>query len=406
MRDLALATICSRALPAALLLLGQTAFSPFDAATPDFLLRWDAVHFLHVGRVGYVYEHEWAWFPGVPFLLSVHKLAPTLLSSLLAWDMTATMYALSLHHLKSPALGRLATLLSLLPSSPATLFIAPYTEPFFTYLSYKGMLFCAQSSYLLAALCFTAAAAFRANGFLLGGFIIWGLVVQPVLEGKKARVLECSILAAMTFLPFVAHNYAAYSAFCVATTAPAPWCTQRLPLVYQYVQRHYWDVGFLRYWTLQQLPNILIGLPPIAVIAIFSVRAISKLDATLLPHAIYALVMCAIYVFASHTQIVLRQAASLPIVYWAAAWLVVEHPEWGEVDDSSPLSFRKLIWEPLHALGSTLVPVGWTFCLWAPYPTVGTNPANRPRFIIVMRAVSRTRMRKLGYLLNLPNQTA
>ncbi|KAF7322193.1 GPI mannosyltransferase 2 [Mycena kentingensis (nom. inval.)] len=329
MRDLALATICSRALPAALLLTGQTVFPTFDAATPEFLLRWDAVHFFHVGRVGYVYEHEWAWFPGVPFLLSVHKLAPTMISLLLAWDMTATMYALSLHHLKSPAQARLATLLSLLPSSPAMLFIAPYTESFFTYFSYKGMLFCAQSRYLLAALCFTAAAAFRANGFLLGGFIIWGLLVQPAFEGKKVRVLKCSIFAAIPFLPFIAHNYAAYSAFCIANAIPAPWCTQPLPLVYQYVQRRYWDVGFLRYWTLQQLPNILLGLPPIAAISILSVRVVSKLDAALLPHAIHALVMCAIYLFASHTQIVLRQAASIPIVYWAAAWLVVEHPKWG-----------------------------------------------------------------------------
>jgi hypothetical protein len=53
-------------------------------------------------------------------------------------DTTRTFYALSLHHLRSPQLAFLASLLSLLPSSPVTLQYAPYSEPFFTYFSYKG----------------------------------------------------------------------------------------------------------------------------------------------------------------------------------------------------------------------------------------------------------------------------
>jgi phosphatidylinositol glycan class V len=39
--------------------------------------------------------------------------------------------------------------------------------------------------------------------------------------------------------------------------------------------------------------------------------------------------MSATLLFASHTQIVLRLAASMPIIYWAAAWLLLEHPKWG-----------------------------------------------------------------------------
>jgi hypothetical protein len=32
-----------------------------------------------------------------------------------------------------------------------------------------------------------------------------------------------------------------------------PYCTDRFPLIYPFVQSHYWDVGFLRYWRLQQV---------------------------------------------------------------------------------------------------------------------------------------------------------
>ncbi|KAJ7072467.1 glycosyltransferase family 76 protein [Mycena amicta] len=300
-------------------------FPPFDAATPSLLLRWDVVHFVHIARSGYVYEHEWAFFPAVPALLSIFRFAPTLLSFALAWDMYKTMYSLSLHHLQSPALAQLAAWLSLLPSSPATLFVAPYSEPFFTYFSYKGMLFCAQSRYLLAALSFTLAATCRANGFTLSGFII-----------SFSSITACIALAALPLVPFAAHNYAAYVAFCPS----APWCTGRLPLVFSHAQSQYWNVGLFRYWTLQQLPNILIALPPLLAIGAFSLKYLYRwlqfdspgsvfLSPSIAPHAIHALLMCAIYIFASHTQIVLRQAASLPITYWAASWLLVKHPKWG-----------------------------------------------------------------------------
>ncbi|KAJ6558584.1 glycosyltransferase family 76 protein [Mycena vulgaris] len=343
---LLLLTVISRLLTAALLLLAHL-FPPFDAATPHLLLRWDALHFLHIARSGYVYEHEWAWLPGLPFLLSLFPnspLAPTLLSLAIACDASETMYSLSLHHLGSPALAKLAAVLALLPSSPATLFLAPYTEPFFTYLSYKGMLYCATSRYFAAAIAFTLAAAFRSNGFLLSGFIVWGLLVQPYLQRKPlflSSVLTCIVLSALPLTPFIAHNYAAYVAFCTGPEPPAAWCARRLPLIYSHVQDRYWNIGFLRYWTLQQLPNFVIAAPPLLAISAFSVHHLRNwikspaatghafLSASIAPHAIHALIMCGILLFASHTQIVLRLAASMPITYWAAAWLLLEHPKWG-----------------------------------------------------------------------------
>jgi phosphatidylinositol glycan class V len=349
-----LLTVVSRLAATGLLLLARL-FPPFDAATSHLLLRWDALHFIHIARRGYVYEHEWAFLPGIHFVLSLSLLAPTLLSLLIAYDASFTMYRLSLHHLGSPALARLAAILSLLPSSPVTLFLAPYSEPFFTYLSYKGMLYCAESRYFAAAGAFTLAATFRSNGFLLSGFIIWGLLVQPFLQRKPVRAFRflfspCRhsqihpsrtiLLSALPFVPFIAHNYAAYLAFCSAADAPQ-WCAHRLPLIYPFVQSRYWNSGFLRYWTLQQLPNFLIAAPPLLAISTFSIHHLRHwikspadsgrafLSASIAPHAIHALFMCAILLFASHTQIVLRLAASMPITYWAAAWLLLEHSKWG-----------------------------------------------------------------------------
>jgi len=122
-----------------------------DANSP--LFRWDNFHFLHVARSGYVYEHEWAFLPAAPWviryalallgrvsqniIISHFILAASI--SVLASETVQTLYSLSLHHLKSPHHALLASIMALLPLSPATFFFAPSTEPFFTYLTYRGM---------------------------------------------------------------------------------------------------------------------------------------------------------------------------------------------------------------------------------------------------------------------------
>lgn len=143
---------------------------PEDASLPvrirhvlaSSVLRWDAFHFAHIATAHYVYEHEWAFFPGIRVVMrdlghivsflfdddydvSVGvnpKLENALLGGLLGALPTAfsvvTLYDLSLEHLGSSDAAFLAALLSLLPSSPVTLRVSGYTEPYFTFFSYQG----------------------------------------------------------------------------------------------------------------------------------------------------------------------------------------------------------------------------------------------------------------------------
>ncbi|KAI9059428.1 glycosyltransferase family 76 protein [Trametes sanguinea] len=351
------------------------------------LLRWDAFHFAHIARDGYVYEHEWAFFPGAPYVmelgagvldfLSTPRLgghsAPGarqwesimlggLTASLLSVPSVVVFYKLTLAHFGSRNIAFLASLLSLLPSSPVTLRIAGYTEPFFTFLSYSGMLCCARKQWLLATCCFAAATTFRSNGIFLCGFIAWGLVVDPLITHRKVRigrVLYAVVLCSCAVAFFIYHQYRAYSQFCIGKDSPAPWCTSFPPSIYGYVQAKYWDVGFMRYWTLQQLPNFLLGAPPLVLLSAFTLwyirlaflprllaffsNAAARRHSTdreagsspfltpaIAPHVIHGLILCLLLLFASHTQIVLRQAASMPLTYWAAAWLLVERPNLGK----------------------------------------------------------------------------
>ncbi|KAH7913176.1 glycosyltransferase family 76 protein [Hygrophoropsis aurantiaca] len=353
-----------------------------DESTPPWisaLLRWDAFHFAHVAEKGYVYEHEWAFFVGTPFTMRVSSKLLSLLGgrytsstwatflqggalTAIACDSTRILYHLSLHHLRSPNLAFVSAALSLLPSSPATLKFASYSEPFFTYLSYKGLLACSHSQWFFASICFTLAGAFRSNGFMLCGFILWGMLVDPFLRGKKSsltlpRIAYTTILVALPIVPFIQHNYTAYRAFCSSTQIPT-WCNRSIfPLIYSHVQSKYWNVGLLRYWTLQNIPNFIIALPVLLNLFTFSAfyiprvpsilwgllhekhkdidrtQAVPKspfLSPSLLPHTIHAFLLTLILTLAAHTQTALRALPCLPITYWAAARLLVEHPKWGK----------------------------------------------------------------------------
>ena len=153
-----LATSCF-AFTAALALITSWILPLFDqspqlvTSAPWFLkpvLRWDALHYIHIVQHGYMYEHEWAFFPGLFAVMRIFEKVNTMLGSALtavlvstaalfiACDSVVTLYKLSVNLLANPSVALLASQLSLLPSSPVTLWLAPYTEPFFTYLSYRG----------------------------------------------------------------------------------------------------------------------------------------------------------------------------------------------------------------------------------------------------------------------------
>ncbi|KAI0357097.1 mannosyltransferase [Trametes cingulata] len=346
------------------------------------VLRWDAFHFGNVAKSGYVYENEWAFLPGVPWVMRacasiLRAVDPSkqvagapfdweelmlggLLGSFVSIVSVEDLYDLTMLHFHSPSIALLASLLSLLPSSPATLRITGYSEPFFTFLSYKGMLCCARKQWLMATCFFALATTFRSNGIFLCGFVAWGLVVEPLLESKKVslgRLLYAAVLCTTVLAFFVWYQYQAYRRFCTGSIAPATWCDAFVPSIYTYVQAKYWNVGFLRYWTVQQLPNFLLGAPPLLLLFTFTLqyarfaliprlaafaspssapstaptqKASPFLSPSIAPHVIHALVLSLLLLFASHTQIVLRLAASMPLTYWAAAWLLVERPNLGK----------------------------------------------------------------------------
>ncbi|NXP00520.1 PIGV mannosyltransferase, partial [Certhia brachydactyla] len=180
---------------------------------------------------------------------------------------------------------------------------ATYSESMFACLAFSAMWQLEKGQSWLSGLLFTLASAARANGMVNAGFFLYsrGKRFAFQLQGGSASLRKLSslwkqvlslaasaaLMCAGIFLPFALFQYYAYERFCGPGTglaqsipepllelardkgyrvagmagAKPPWCSQRFPVVYSYIQDAYWNVGFLRYFELRQIPNFLLALP-------------------------------------------------------------------------------------------------------------------------------------------------
>ncbi|MFS7956902.1 putative GPI mannosyltransferase 2 [Helianthus anomalus] len=96
------------------------------------------------------------------------------------------------------------------------------------------------------------------------------------------RVLITGFLRCMfIFIPFVAFQAYGYYNLCAGRDPETsrPWCKAKIPLLYNFIQSHYWGVGFLRYFQFKQLPNFLLA-SPILSMAVCSIIYYVKLQPT------------------------------------------------------------------------------------------------------------------------------
>lgn len=282
------------------------------------LARWDAEHFLFIAERGYLYEHNCAFFPLYPLSLravaegalwplqpllrlrSRLLLSAALLSALFSVLAAAALYQLGCGVLRCRRAAFLAALLFCI--SPANVFMAAaYSESMFACLAFGAMGQLEKGQSWLSALLFALASGVRANGLVNAGFLLYsctkrlafhfqagsgpGRKLSPLWRQLLSVASSAVVMCAGICLPFVVFQYYAYVRFCgpgleldvpeplrqlaldkgyrlAATSGVKPtWCSQRFPVVYSYIQDVYWNVGFLRYFELRQVPNFLLALP-------------------------------------------------------------------------------------------------------------------------------------------------
>ena len=339
--------------------------------------RWDAIHFLHIARFGYIYENSLAFFPTYP-LLFIHPLASILKSILIesnAYLLSSILINFLIGLLNIHLLFKLGLTYNLEPNhaywssiiyiiNPATIFfLAPYSETLFLFSQLVGHYHLKSNNVFYAYLCFAFGSTIRSNGIVSFGFIVYYYLRQ--IHQRKRNFLPIYYLI-LCLLPFSFVQYYQYKEYCFEKYIPSElkiyglnnnlsmplsnfsstWCLEKVPLSYQYVQKTYWNVGLLNYWTWKQIPNFILALPLFILMGSFITNwfrierkniykekfkylfsnknenrtSVWFLEKDFLPHIIYTLFLSLFALFFMHVQVMTRFIfSSGPFLYFICA---------------------------------------------------------------------------------------
>jgi phosphatidylinositol glycan class V len=312
-----------------------------------------------------------------PFL---ENLVGISISHISHWLSVIVLYGLTRALCPGPKSKKLAFITACLHVlSPAGLFLsAPYSESTFALLNFTGALLFVQShghpsalndSYVMfAGACLGCATTIRSNGLLNGiifleeAFRVF-FSLKDGLHISRIRRLGFTVVGGILIaVGFVFPQYIAYQQFCgqpaLGHIPPRIWCQRTLPSIYTFVQDYYWyvprahfrdpsrsfisrDNGFLRYWTVSNIPLFLLAAPMLAILTISAYWAMYSIQAQTSPKnqapvaaivpsgrlfrslAFPQLLLAMMALVNHHVQIITRISSGYPIWYiWLAAQIM------------------------------------------------------------------------------------
>lgn len=238
-----------------------------------FLNSWDAVHFLNIAENGYGSKHSFPFFPLLPllartvsyvlksnmfrsmlqgasnmypqlsniytFILLVSFYANVFNSGILINNAAFISSSLIFYKLSRMHFTCRKSLIStiLFISNPSSIvYCAFYSESIFALLFLIGLYHTHLRNMSLATIFFSMSCLARSNGIV---FIIFLDTIHIII-------------------PFTIQVL--FQLYCLNLINRAK-CSIRLVFPYSQIQRIYWNQGFLKFLKLQNLPNIIIGLP-------------------------------------------------------------------------------------------------------------------------------------------------
>ncbi|KAH6958979.1 hypothetical protein HG530_009796 [Fusarium avenaceum] len=330
------------------------------------LTRWDALYFMHDAVKGKVYEQEWAFGIGMP--AAVRSIGGLGLSRLQVWEplvaiaishvshliAVLALYQLTIVLCNDRKLAYLAAAVHIL--SPAGLFLsAPYAESAFSCLSFVGNLLLGvglknspdslkrNAAVIGAGLSYGVSCTLRSNG-LFGGILFAVEAVKCLLAllerftfSKVLRLIAPIVGGILVAVGFVAPQGLAWMRYCNNQGIDGeqrPWCTRHIPSIYTFVQAEYWDVGFLKYWTPNQIPLFLLAAPMLTILLKSGTEIVREPSrglramvrgtdeqCRLLVRTLAAvqMLLAVLAITNYHVQIISRLSSGYPVWYWWVA---------------------------------------------------------------------------------------
>lgn len=254
-RHVLILSVASRIIYILLAYGSDTTFEKFDKSAVllggssyfKFLLRWDALYFYEIIQKGYCKEHLMAFQPLFPQIVkTMSKITNTdpvstavylnnflfVMSSYLLYKITNRKYG--------PDIAKYTVLFFLFnPSS--IIYSSLYSESLYTFLFLLGYKFLESNNKKTAALVISLTTITRSNGIL-----------NSILLFNQKSLTASILFMTSSTLPFLilqSHQYKLLN-------------LDSYTFPYGYIQKKYWEHGFLKFYTYKKnIPNIIIGLP-------------------------------------------------------------------------------------------------------------------------------------------------
>lgn len=249
-------------------------------------------------------------------------------------------------------------------TSGSGFFISIYSEPLSFFLIFLGLWFREKSIvrnenvsnqnimkfriglyssiyYLGTIPLFTLAALNRPICVLLGLIYIYDLlsILQYFVMKKRfsedlstiiRQIVALPLLSGTIMLLTVVYNwyYIPFKNFC---PFGGEWCNEQIlksvPFItkqsfYSFIQTKYWNIGFLKYWTLNNIPNFIIAIPQFIILLksihhfIINLHNSPNRCNTIIPLVAITIIFLFIILFLAHVQIINRVSSFIPLHLW------------------------------------------------------------------------------------------
>eukprot|EP00730_Choanoeca_flexa_P018243 TRINITY_DN8864_c0_g1_i5.p1 TRINITY_DN8864_c0_g1~~TRINITY_DN8864_c0_g1_i5.p1 ORF type:complete len:402 (+),score=16.07 TRINITY_DN8864_c0_g1_i5:157-1362(+) len=260
----------------------------YDTSNHDRLLlpglvRWDSLYFVNIANHGYQHDQNYAFFPGLPRLIQAgHAIGldagvTGCAINIIAQALTVALLPrllLKVQHPR-PKLGTSRTIASLaavayLLNPAVPFFNAVYTEALYSLLTTTVVYAWVCGQITAAAVVIAIAATVRSNALVLLGFLLHD-AVDALLRRHWATVVCSVALVVMASGTSFWIHYQNYTTFCLRSSNVPSWCNATPPMLYNWIQAKYWNVGFMKYYTISQTPNIALA-GPIIILSCFALR--------------------------------------------------------------------------------------------------------------------------------------
>lgn len=306
------------------------------------LITWDSVYFNDLFVNDIAYEHQFVFCPGWIKLISL--LPSTNYYQLQLWSILISngdhfASVLVLYYLSKTIYdSRISYISSLMMVvSPAGVFLTTnYSENLSNlttlltiYLYYKAIDFNNVTTrsnksiksiwlYLLSGIVCAFSFTVRANSLLLGILYLVDLYDFSIIDQNLRSSVLSIITGSILGTTFLGQNKYHYLTFCPQRQG---WCLNKFPSLFLYAQSHYWDNGFLSYWSLNNIPNFIL-VAPVLLWNCYSVRTMWKVlpqYRKLLPLVVLNALIIIGGVFFWNVQILNRITSFSPLIYWTLA---------------------------------------------------------------------------------------